>query len=220
MAKERALGMIGKKLGMTQTFDGNGHRHGVTAVELGPNVVMQKKDKANDGYSALQLGYHDIKDKHATKAQIGHAKKADGKVKRYTREFRVSEETAGKYELGATVSCDLFKEGEFVDVTSETKGRGYQGVFKRWGMHGKQASHGTHEFFRHGGSIGNREFPGRVFKNRKMAGQYGNETVTIQNVKVVKVLADKNIILVHGAVPGGGETYVTIRPAIKHSAQQ
>ena len=164
MAKERPLGLMGTKLGMTQVFGADGKRIGVTVIELGPNVVTQKKDQSNDGYSALQLGFHDKKEKHATKAALGHAKKANTAAKRYLREFRVTAEEAGKYELGAQITCDLFKDGDVVDVSAKTKGRGYQGVIRRWGFHGKQASHGNHEFFRHGGSIGNREFPGRVFK--------------------------------------------------------
>jgi large subunit ribosomal protein L3 len=217
MAKERKLGLLGKKLGMTQIFDaGEGKRYGVTVVELGPCVVLAKKDAQKDGYSALQLAFGDVKEKHATKAAIGHAKKGNTGPKRWVREFRVSAEIAGKYEVGNTVSAaDLFKEGEFVDITAKTKGRGYQGVVRRWGMHGFPATHGTHEFFRHGGSIGNREFPGRVFKNRKMAGQYGNEKMTVQNVKIIRVVADKNLVLVHGAVPGGTEQLVVLRPAVK-----
>lgn len=220
MAKERPLGLMGTKLGMTQVFGADGKRIGVTVIELGPNVVTQKKDAGNDGYSALQLGFHDKKEKHSTKAALGHAKKANTAAKRFLREFRVTAEEAGKYELGAQVTCDLFKDGDVVDVSAKTKGRGYQGVIRRWGFHGKQASHGVHEFFRHGGSIGNREFPGRVFKNRKMAGQYGNERITLQNLKVVQVIKDKNLVLIHGAVPGGQGTMVTVRAAVKQIVKQ
>ena len=221
MATNRPLGLMGTKLGMTQVFDADGKRVGVTVLELGPNIVTQKKDHSNDGYSALQLGFIDKKEKHSTKAAIGHAKKANTAAKRYLREFRVTAEEAGKYELGASVTADaIFKSGDVVDVIAKTKGRGYQGVVRRWGFKGKQASHGNHEFFRHGGSIGNREFPGRVFKNRKMAGQYGNERITVQNIKVVQVIADKNLVLVHGAVPGGQGTLVTLRAAVKfHQAK-
>jgi large subunit ribosomal protein L3 len=216
MATDRQLGLLGKKLGMTQIFNAEGKRIGVTVVELGPCVVMAKKTLEKDGYVSLQLGFADKNEKHSTKPQLGSAKKANTSVKRLLREFRVSAEVAGKYEVGQTVKADeLFTEGVLVDITSKTKGRGYTGVMKRWNFHGKPATHGTHEFFRHGGSIGNREFPGRVFKNRKMAGQYGNERVTIQNVKVAKVVAEQNLLLVHGAVPGGEETFVTVRPAVK-----
>lgn len=216
MATDRKLGLIGKKLGMTQIFDGEGKRIGVTVVELGPNVVVAKKTKEKDGYVALQLGFADKKEKHASKPSSGHAKKANTAVKRVLRELRVTEEVAGKYEVGATIKAeDVLKEGELVDVSSKTKGRGYTGVMKRWNFRGKPASHGTHEFFRHGGSIGNREFPGRVFKNRKMAGQYGNENVTIQNLKVAKIVADKNLVLIHGALAGGEETFVLVRPSVK-----
>jgi large subunit ribosomal protein L3 len=218
MAKERPLGLVGQKLGMTQIFDAEGKRIGVTVVELGPCVVLAKKEQQKDGYTALQLGFGDKKEKHATRAAVGHAKKANTAPKRVIREYRVNAETAAKYEVGQTVTAaDLFKDGDFVDITAKTKGRGYQGVVRRWGFAGFRATHGTHEFFRHGGSIGNREFPGRVFKNRKMAGQYGNELMTTQNVRVAQVVGDKNLVLVHGAVPGGEMSIVSLRPAVKKS---
>jgi large subunit ribosomal protein L3 len=217
MAKERSsLGLLGKKLGMTQIFDGEGKRIGVTVLELGPNVVVAKKTPEKDGYVSLQLGFGDKTEKHSSKAAIGHAKKANTAPKRVLREFRVTAEVAAKFEVGQAVKAEeVFQEGQLVDVTSKTKGRGTTGVMKRWNFHGKPATHGTHEFFRHGGSIGNREFPGRVFKNRKMAGQYGNERVTTQNLKVAKIVADKNLVLIHGAVSGGDETIVIIRHAVK-----
>lgn len=213
--KTRKLGMLGTKLGMTQIFDAQGKRVGVTVVELGPCTVMAKKDPDKDGYTALQLGFGDLDEKHSNKAERGHGKKA-GKVKRQLSEFRVSAEVAGQYEVGAELTVDaLFKTGDVIDVTAKTKGRGYQGVVRRWGFKGSPASHGHHEFYRHGGSIGNREFPGRVFKNRKMAGQLGNERVTVQNMKVAGVEKDKNLLLVNGAVPGGPGVLVTVRPAVK-----
>jgi large subunit ribosomal protein L3 len=216
MATDRKLGLIGKKLGMTQIFDGEGKRIGVTVVELGPCIVLAKKTKERDGYVSLQLGFGDKKEKHTTKASLGHAKKANSAPKALIRELRVSADVAAKYEVGATIKIDeVLKEGELVDVSSKTKGRGFTGVMKRWNFHGKNASHGTHEFFRHGGSIGNREFPGRVFKNRKMSGQYGNENTTVQNMLVAKIVPEQNLALIHGAVPGGEETWVTVRPAVK-----
>ncbi len=221
MAKERALGLVGQKLGMTQFFDAEGKRIGVTVLELGPCVVLAKRDMQKEGYSALQLGFGDRKEKHASRAAVGHAKKANTPAKRIVREFRVSAEVAGKYEVGqALTAADLFKEGDLVDIRAKTKGRGYQGVVRRWGFHGFPATHGTHEFYRHGGSIGNREFPGRVFKNRKMAGQYGNEAMTVQNVRIAKIVADKHLVLVHGAVPGGEMSVVAIRPAVKKTAKK
>jgi len=220
MSKERPLGLVGKKLGMTQVFDGEGKRIGVTVLELGPCVVVAKKDVQKDGYTALQLGFGDKKDKHTTKAVLGHVKKANTPAKRLLREFRVSAEVAAKYEVGAVINAsDVFEEGAFVDITSKTKGRGYTGVVRRWGFSGSPATHGHHEFYRHGGSIGNREFPGRVFKNRKMAGQYGMEQITVQNVRVAKIIADKNLVLVHGAVAGGEETFVALLPAVKKQKQ-
>ena len=216
MATDRKLGLLGKKFGMTQIFDGEGKRIGVTVVELGPCVIMAKKSKEKDGYVSLQLGFVDKNEKHSTKAEQGTGKKANTPSKRFLRELRVSADVASKYEVGQSVKVEeLFADGQLVDVTSKTKGRGMTGVMKRWNFRGKNATHGTHEFFRHGGSIGNREFPGRVFKNRKMAGQYGNETVTVQNLLVAKVVADKNLLLVHGAVPGGDEVLVLVRPAVK-----
>lgn len=214
--KERKLGLLGRKVGMTQVFAADGRRLGVTAVLLGPCVVVQKKTKEVDGYFALQLGFEEQTEKSTLKPEAGHFKKAGVTPKRFLREFRVNAELAGKYEVGATITVgDLFKAGDMIDLTSDNKGRGYQGVMRRWNMKGFRATHGTHEFFRHGGSIGNREFPGRVFKNRKMSGQWGNERTNIQNIKVVDVLADKNIILLHGSVPGMPENFVTINPAIK-----
>jgi len=221
MANERDLGLLGKKLGMTQIYDPDGRRYGVTVVQVGPCIVLSKKDQAKDGYSALQLGFQDIKDKHATKSEQGHAKKANTPSKRWIREFRVSAEVAGKYEVGATISAaDVLTEGSFLDISAKSKGKGYQGVMKRHHFKGFRATHGSHEFFRHGGSIGNREFPGRVFKNRKMAGQMGNKFVTQQNVKIVRVMGDKNLVLVHGAVPGGTEQLVVLRTAIKKQSKK
>jgi len=241
MAKERKLGLLGRKIGMTQMFGDNGQLMGVTAILVGPCLVMSKKEDTRDGYCALQLGIVPKKQKHSNAAELGHVKAALLKSKgfnadnlhsedaqkasegvsamRFLREFRVSKELADKYQIGQEIPMtEVFKEQQFIDVVAKTKGRGFQGVIKRWGFSGFRATHGTHEFFRHGGSIGNREFPGRVFKNRKMAGQYGNERVTVQNLKIVKMLPEKNIILVHGAVPGGENGLVTVSPAIKKRA--
>lgn len=214
--KERALGLIGRKVGMTQVFDAEGKRLGVTALLMGPCTIIQKKTQDVDGYTALQLGFEDKKEKKTSKPEAGHFKKANTAPKRFVREFRVNAELAGKYEVGQTVSAaDLFKAGDMVDIVSTNKGRGTQGVMRRWNFKGFRATHGTHEFFRHGGSIGNREFPGRVFKNRKMAGVWGNERTTIHNLKIVDVLADKNVVLLHGSVPGMAENMVTLHPAVK-----
>jgi len=209
--KSAGLGMIGRKLGMTQVFLKGGARVPVTVIQAGPCTVVQKRTQEKDGYSAVQLGYGEIKAQRLTKAGREHRKKA-GRMVAVLREFASGTEL----EVGAEVNVvDLFKEGDLVDVTGVTKGRGYQGVIKRHHFSGFPATHGTHESFRHGGSIGNRTHPGRVFKNKRMAGQMGAERVTTQNLAVVGVRADENVLLVRGAVPGGRNGLLFIRPAVK-----
>ncbi len=203
--------MIGRKLGMTQVFLKGGARVPVTVIQAGPCTVVQRRTQDKDGYSAVQLGYGEIKAQRLTKAGREHRKKA-GRMVAVLREFPSDAEL----EVGAEVKVvDLFKEGDLVDVTGVTKGRGYQGVIKRHHFSGFPATHGTHEYFRHGGSIGNRTHPGRVFKNKRMAGQMGAERVTTQNLAVVGVRADDNVLLVRGAVPGGRNGLLFIRPAVK-----
>jgi len=223
--KERKLGILGKKLGMTRIFDENGHSLGVTVLEMGPCVVLAKRETGNnekgrtDGYTALQLGFDAKTAKKVNKAEEGHLKKAGGteKAKRFVRELRVSAETAGKFEVGQEVTLkDLgLKAGDLIDVTGRTKGKGFQGVMRRYNFKGFRATHGTHEFFRHGGSIGCRKWPGRVFKGRKMPGHMGDKRVTTQNISIISVREDDNCLLVNGAVPGAKNGYVTVRPAIK-----
>ena len=205
------LGLIGKKLGMTQVFDKGGELIPVTVILAGPCTVVQKRTSETDGYSAVQLGFGEAKAQRLSKAEREHRKKAS-KMSFVLREFR-----AGAHlEVGTEVKvADLFKEGDLVDVTGVSKGRGYQGVIKRHGFSGFPATHGTHEYFRHGGSIGNRTHPGRVFKNKRMAGQMGNERVTAQNLAVVAVRVEDNVLLVRGAVPGGKNGLLFIRPAVK-----
>lgn len=206
-----ALGLIGKKIGMTQVFAKGGELVPVTVILAGPCTVVQKRTPDKDGYSALQLGFGEKKAQRMTKAEREHRKKA-GKMVSIVREFR----DGAELEVGAEVKVgDLFKAGDLVDVTGVSKGRGYQGVIKRHGFSGFPATHGTHEYFRHGGSIGNRTHPGRVFKNKRMAGQMGNERVTMQNLAVVDVRAEDNVLLVRGAVPGGKNGLLIIRPAIQ-----
>ena len=206
-----ALGLIGKKLGMTQVFAKGGELVPVTVILAGPCTVMQKRTREMDGYSAVQLGFGETKAQRLSKAEREHRKKAS-KMPSVLREFR----DGADLEVGAEVKVvDLFKEGDLVDVTGVSKGRGYQGVIKRHGFSGFPATHGTHEYFRHGGSIGNRTHPGRVFKNKRMAGQMGNVRVTAQNLAVVAVRAEDNLLLVRGAVPGGKNGLLFIRPAVK-----
>ena len=201
-------GLIGKKIGMTSIFDENGKNIPCTVIQAGPCVVTQVRTEEVDGYEALQLGFDDKKDKNASKAALGHFKKAGTDVKYKVVEFR---EYEGEYKLGDTISVDLFTEGEFVDVTGTSKGKGFQGVVKRHGFAGVgQASHGQHNRMRAPGSIGNASYPGRVFKGIKMAGQMGGDRVKVENLRVLKVMADKNLLVVKGAVPGHKNSYVII----------
>ncbi len=213
-----ALGLIGKKLGMTQVYTPAGELVPVTVIETGPCTVVQAKTVATDGYAAVQVGFGAKKPQRATKAVREHCVKAGKGVFQVLREFRLDEGDAA-LSPGDEISIEaLFKEGDKVDVTGVTKGRGFTGVVKRHGFSGFPASHGTHEYFRHGGSIGNRSFPGRVFKNKRMAGQYGNDRITTQNIEVVAVRPAERLLLVRGAVPGSRGGVVIVRLAIKARA--
>ena len=205
-------GLIGKKIGMTQVFDENGNVTPVTLVECGPCVVAQKKTKENDGYEAVQLGFKDAKEKHLTKAEQGHFNKAGVAYKRYLKEFRLADCSA--YNVGDVITADTFAAGEKVDVTGMTKGRGYTGAIKRWNLHKLQATHGVGPVHRQSGSMGVID-PARIFKNKKMAGQYGNEQVTVLNLKVVKIDSEKNLIAIKGAIPGAKDGIVFIRDSVK-----
>lgn len=191
-------GIIGKKLGMTQIFDENGLVIPVTVIEAGPCCVTQKKTAETDGYEAVQLAFEDAKDKHTGKPAQGHFKKAGVSAKKHLKEFRL--ENAADLNLGDVVAADTFVAGEKVDITGITKGRGYTGAVKRWNAHILKMTHGTGPIHRQVGSMGANSSPSRVFKNKHMAGQYGNEQVTILNLEVVKVDAEKNLIAVKGAV--------------------
>lgn len=206
-------GIIGKKIGMTQIFDEMGNVIPVTVIEAGPCVVAQKKTVETDGYNAIQLGFIDMTDKQTTKPQAGHFKKAGTTAKKHLKEFRL-EDISG-YNTGDTVTADIFAAGEKVDVTGITKGRGYTGAIKRWNHTILRMTHGTGPIHREVGSMGPNSDPSRVFKNKKMAGQYGNEQVTVLNLTVAKIDAEKNIIAVKGAVPGARGGIVFIRNAVK-----
>ena len=206
-------GLIGKKLGMTQIFAENGKVVPVTLVQAGPCAVAQKKTVENDGYDAVQLAYGDCKDKHLTKAEINHLKKAGLSGKRHLKEFRLDDCSA--LNAGDVITVDTFTAGEKVDITGITKGRGYTGAVKRWGHHILRMTHGTGPVHRQVGSMGANSTPSRVFKNKKMAGQYGNEQVTILNLEVVKIDAEKNLIAVKGAVPGPRGGILFIRDSVK-----
>ena len=202
-------GLIGKKIGMTSIFDENGKNIPCTVIEAGPCVVTQVRTEEVDGYNALQLGFDDKTEKNASKAQIGHAKKAGTSVKKKVVEFQGFEE---EYKLGDTITVEHFAEGEFVDVAGTSKGKGFQGVVKRHGFGGVgQATHGQHNRLRAPGSIGAASYPARVFKGMRMARRMGGETVKVQNLRVLKVVADKNLLVVKGCVPGHKNAYVTIQ---------
>ena len=200
-------GLIGKKIGMTSIFDANGKNMPCTVIEVGPCVVTQVRTKEVDGYEAVQLGFDDKKT--AIKAAEGHAKKAGTAVKRKVAEFHGFDE---EIKLGDTITVDHFREGEFVDVAGTSKGKGFQGVVKRHGFAGVgQATHGQHNRLRAPGSIGAASYPARVFKGMRMAGQMGNVKVKVPNLKVVKVVAEKNLLVVKGCVPGHKNAYVIVQ---------
>lgn len=206
-------GIIGKKLGMTQIFTETGAVVPVTVIEAGPCVVAQKKTTENDGYEAVQLGFEDASPKNLNKPEKGHFEKAGVPAKKHLKEFRF--EDAAKYNVGDVIAADTFAQGDKVDVTGITKGHGYTGAVKRWGNHILRMTHGTGPIHRQVGSMGANSTPSRVFKNKKMAGQYGNEKLTVLNLEVVKVDTEKNLIAVKGAVPGARGGIVVLRDSVK-----
>ena len=206
-------GIIGRKLGMTQIFADNGAAIPVTVIEAGPCPVVQTKTAENDGYDAVQLGFEDIREKLVTKPAAGHYKKAGVSAKRHLKEFRL--DGAADMNVGDVVAADTFAAGEKVDITGITKGRGYTGAVKRWGNHILRMTHGTGPIHRQVGSMGACSSPSRVYKNKKMAGQYGNEQVTVLNLEVIKIDAEKGLIAVKGAVPGAKGGIVFIRDSVK-----
>ena len=211
--KTMKKGIIGRKLGMTQIFADNGAAIPVTVIEAGPCPVVQKKTAENDGYDAVQLGFEDIREKLVTKPAAGHYKKAGVSAKRHLKEFRL--DGAADMNVGDVVAADTFAAGEKVDITGITKGRGYTGAVKRWGNHILRMTHGTGPIHRQVGSMGACSSPSRVYKNKKMAGQYGNEQVTVLNLEVIKIDAEKGLIAVKGAVPGAKGGIVFIRDSVK-----
>jgi large subunit ribosomal protein L3 len=211
------LGLIGRKLGCTQVFEDDGRVTSVTVIEAGPCVVVGKRTPELHGYSALQLGFGTRREKLVRKPQQVAFAKIGVAVPKVVREFRLPAEVVAKYEVGQTISAkDVFAAGQKVDVTGTTKGRGFTGVMKRHNFHGSATvTHGSHEYKRHGGSIGQRKTPGRTFLNMKMPGQYGNEQQTIMALGVARVLEDESYVLVHGGVPGPTGGVVMIRPTVK-----
>ena len=208
---EKAI--IGKKLGMTQVFTDDGRVEPVTVIEAGPCYVTQIKTVETDGYNSVQVAYGEIKAKNVNKCQTGAFKKAGVEPKRVMKEFKYNDIT--KFALGQEIKADMFSEGDVVDVTGVTKGHGFTGVIKRWNQQRLKMTHGVGPVHREVGSMGANSTPSRVFKGKKMPGHYGHETVTVQNLKVVRVDADRNIILVKGSIPGPNEAIVTIKSAAK-----
>ena len=206
-------GLVGKKLGITQLFDANGNVLPVPVIEAGPCVVVQKKTIETDGYEAVQVGFEDLKASKVNKPQKGHFAKGDVAPKKVLREFRLEDISA--INVGDLLKADVFAEGEHVDVTGTSKGKGYAGVIKRWNFARLKMSHGTGPVARHGGSLGACSTPSRVMKGKKMAGHLGAERVTVQNLDVVKVDAENNIIAVKGAVPGPKGGIVVLKNSVK-----
>ncbi len=208
-------GIIAKKLGMTQLFLPDGTRIPVTVLSVKGNTVTAHRTLERDGYTALQLGFEEQKPSRMTKADLGRFKQVEVTPRKHVREFRVTAELLAQCPVGKEMPLDLFAEGSVVDVTGTSKGKGFQGVIKRHHMGGKPATHGVHEYFRHGGSIGCRLTPGKVHKGKRMGGQMGNERKTVQNLKIAKVLPEEGVILVSGSIPGSNETIVTLRRSHK-----
>jgi len=209
-------GLIGKKIGMTQVFNEEGNLVPVTVVDVSTCQVVGKRTPEKDKYSSVVLGFGEVREKSLTKAQIGAFKKNNAPLRRHLKEFRVSAEDAAGYNVGDAVKADLFTKGQLVDVTGVTKGRGFQGVMKRWSFKGSQTkTRGTHEYRRHPGAIGQRKTPGRVYPNKKLPGHYGVEQVTTQNLTVVDVDVEKGLLLIKGTVPGHNDGIIVVRPSIK-----
>ena len=201
-------GLLGKKIGMTSVFSADGKNTPCTVIEVGPCVVTQVKTLENDGYVALQLGFEDKKEKHTTNPEMGHFKKAGVAPMRHLAEFKGFE---GEYKLGDAITVEMFAEGDFVDIAGTSKGKGFQGVVKRHGFGGVgQSTHGQHNRLRAPGSVGACSYPAKVFKGMRMAGQTGNKRVTVQNLQVLKVIAEHNLMMIKGSIPGSKGSIVII----------
>ena len=205
--------IIGKKVGMSQIFDENGHVIPVTVIEAGPCVVTQKKTTEKDGYEAVQLGYEDVAEKKLSKPEVGHLNKAGVSPKKHLREFAL--DNAGELELGAVIKADMFQVGDFVDVTGTTKGKGFAGTIKRWGFKSYRRTHGSHKNERRPGSVGACATPSRILKGKRMAGRMGHVTATTQNLTVVSADVENGILAIKGAIPGPKGGIVLVRSAVK-----
>lgn len=213
------MGILGRKVGMTQIFDANGATVPVTVVDTSECFITQVKTKQHDGYNALQVAAGMRKPQNVNKAKAGHFKKAGVAAKANTQELRLgSEDNVSHLKAGQLLTAKMFEKGDKVDVTSLSKGKGFQGVVKRWGFHGADASHGAHEYFRHTGSIGTKTFPGRTLKNKGMPGQMGNKYRTIQGLEVVEVREKENLLFLKGSVPGFHDKYILVRSSVKAKA--
>lgn len=209
------LGLLGRKLGMTRIYTDDGTAVGVTAVELGPCTVVRKRTLEKNGYTALQLGMGSKRVSLFNKPERMAYEKIQQEPKRVLREYRVTAAEIEKFNEGQAITCDIFQAGQMVDVRGTSKGRGFAGVIKRHHMSGFDRTHGTHEYRRHGGSVGCRAHPGRVHLGKRMPGRMGNERVTTQNIQVVKVVPEDNLLLLLGAVPGPNQGVIEVMPAVK-----
>ena len=215
------IGLLGKKLGMTQVFADDGESIPVTVIQTGPNIVIGTRTQERDGYSALVLGFDEKPVRLANKPELGMIKESGIKPMRFIREIRLPAEEVAKFTVGQAVQAsDVFEVNNPVDVEGWSKGKGYQGVIKKHHMKGMTRAHGTHEYFRHGGSIGCRLTPQRVHKGKRMAGQMGNARVTVQNLQLLRILAEDGVILVRGAVPGSANEYVVVTKAQTRTTYQ
>lgn len=210
------MGILGRKVGMTQIFDENGFTIPVTVIDTKDCYITQVKNKHNDGYTAIQIAYGDRKPQNVDKARAGHYKKAGVAPRSITKEIRLENtDSVSDLKPGQALSAAMFAKGDKVDVIGVTKGKGFQGVIKRWGFHGTDATHGGHKYFRHGGSSGSNTFPGKVLKNKGMPGQTGAVQRTVQKLEVVDVRPEENLILLRGAVPGFRSKIVMVQTASK-----
>ncbi|WP_333861057.1 50S ribosomal protein L3 [Clostridium sp.] len=204
--------ILGKKLGMTQIFNENGKVIPVTVIEAGPCVVVQKKTEEKDGYKSIQIGFGDIREKLVNKPLKGHFAKSGVSLKRFLKEFKL--DNIDEYEIGQEIKADIFAEGDRIDVSGISKGKGFQGVIRRWNAQRGPMSHGS-KFHRAVGSMGASSDPSRTFKNKKMPGHMGNKNTTVLNLQVAKVIPEKNIILIKGGVPGPNKSFVSIKDTVK-----
>ncbi len=209
-------GIFGKKLGMTQLYKDDGTVQRVTVLDMSSVAVVGKRTKEKDGYTAIVFGVTDAKEKHLTKAELTSFQKKNAPLKRELRELRCDEAFAGKFEIGQPIKLDeIFQVGQKVDTRGLTRGRGFSGVVRRWSFAGFVSTHGTHEYRRHGGSIGTNMTPGRTLPNLKMPGQYGNETVSVLNLKVARIDAEKHLLMIEGGIPGSKNGLVLVRQSVK-----